>query len=241
MPSLRRIETGEAYKVMKRKSCAKRVFFSFSVFVMSISVLVFTFTCRMRPVITRYSETVAERILLNSTNKAVAEVLAESETAYNDIVKTERNAEGNVTSLHVDTVKINLLQSNISLAVSEIAAENETFSISIPIGTFLGSEYTNGYGPRVKLNAQLTSGTVVTFSNEFREAGLNQVIHRIVFNIETSGRLVMLGKTDGLSVTASAVVAETVIVGVLPEALTNVIGSPSELAGIINDYGAAFD
>ena len=74
-----------------------------------------------------------------------------------------------------------------------------------------------------------------------REAGLNQVIHRIVFNIETSGRLVMLGKTDGLSVTASAVVAETVIVGVLPEALTNVIGSPSELAGIINDYGAAFD
>ena len=143
MPSLRRIETGEADKAMKRKNCAKRVFFSFSVFVMSISVLVFTFTCRMRPVITRYSETVAERILLNSTNKAVAEVLAESETAYNDIVKTERNAEGNVTSLHVDTVKINLLQSNISLAVSEIAAENETFSISIPIGTFLGSEYTN--------------------------------------------------------------------------------------------------
>lgn len=95
---------------MKRKNCAKRVFFSFAVFVMSISVLVFTFTCRMRPVITRYSETVAERILLNSTNKAVAEVLAESETAYNDIVKTERNAEGNVTSLHVDTVKINLLQ-----------------------------------------------------------------------------------------------------------------------------------
>ena len=81
----------------------------------------------------------------------------------------------------------------------------------------------------------------MTFSNEFREAGINQVIHRIVFNIETSGRLVMLGKTDGLSVTASAVVAETVIVGVLPEALTNVIGSPSELAGIINDYGAAFD
>ena len=67
MPSLRRIETGEADKVMKRKNCAKRVFFSFAVFVMSISVLVFTFTCRMRPVITRYSETVAERILLNST------------------------------------------------------------------------------------------------------------------------------------------------------------------------------
>ena len=88
------METGEADEIMKRKSCARRVFFSFAVFVMSISVLVFTFTCRMRPVITRYSETVAERILLNSTNKAVAEVLAESKTAYNDIVKTERNAEG---------------------------------------------------------------------------------------------------------------------------------------------------
>ena len=226
---------------MKKKNYAKRAFFSFAVFIMSISVLVFTFTCRMRPVITRYSETVAERILLNSANKAVAKVLTESGITYDEIVKTERNAEGNVTSLHVDTVKINILQSSITLAVSETTAENETFGISIPLGTFLGSEYTNGYGPRVKFNAQLTSGTVVAFSNEFREAGLNQVIHRIVFNIETSGRLVMLGKTDALSVTTSAVVAETVIVGVLPEALTNVIGSPSELAGIINDYGAVID
>ncbi len=226
---------------MKKKNYAKRAFFSFAVFIMSISVLVFTFTCRMRPVITRYSETVAERILLNSANKAVAKVLTESGITYDEIVKTERNAEGNVTSLCVDTVKINILQSGITLAVSEITAENETFVISIPLGTFLGSEYTNGYGPRVKFNAQLTSGTVVTFSNEFREAGLNQVIHRIVFNIETSGRLVMLGKTDALTVTTSAVVAETVIVGVLPEALTNVIGSPSELAGIINDYGAVID
>ncbi|HAQ28540.1 MAG TPA: hypothetical protein DCQ76_02035 [Ruminococcaceae bacterium] len=178
---------------------------------------------------------------MNSANKAVAKVLTESGITYDEIVKTERNAEGNVTSLCVDTVKINILQSGITLAVSEITAENETFVISIPLGTFLGSEYTNGYGPRVKFNAQLTSGTVVTFSNEFREAGLNQVIHRIVFNIETSGRLVMLGKTDALTVTTSAVVAETVIVGVLPEALTNVIGSPSELAGIINDYGAVID
>mgnify|MGYP002521953058 CR=1 FL=1 len=226
---------------MKKKNYAKRAFFSFAVFIMSISVLVFTFTCRMRPVITRYSETVAERILLNSANKAVAKVLTESGITYDEIVKTERNAEGNVTSLCVDTVKINILQSGITLAVSEITAENETFVISIPLGTFLGSEYTNGYGPRVKFNAQLTSGTVVTFSNEFREAGLNQVIHRIVFNIETSGRLVMLGKTDALTVTTSAIVAETVIVGVLPEALTNVIGSPSELAGIINDYGAVID
>lgn len=226
---------------MKKKNYAKRAFFSFAVFIMSISVLVFTFTCRMRPVITRYSETVAERILLNSANKAVAKVLTESGITYDEIVKTERNAEGNVTSLCVDTVKINILQSSITLAVSETTAENETFGISIPLGTFLGSEYTNGYGPRVKFNAQLTSGTVVTFSNEFREAGLNQVIHRIVFNIETSGRLVMLGKTGALTVTTSAVVAETVIVGVLPEALTNVIGSPSELAGIINDYGAVID
>ena len=226
---------------MKKKNYAKRAFFSFAVFIMSISVLVFTFTCRMRPVITRYSETVAERILLNSANKAVAKVLTESGITYDEIVKTERNAEGNVTSLCVDTVKINILQSGITLAVSEITAENETFVISIPLGTFLGSEYTNGYGPRVKFNAQLTSGTVVTFSNEFREAGLHQVIHRIVFNIETRGRLVMLGKTDALTVTTSAVVAETVIVGVLPEALTNVIGSPSELAGIINDYGAVID
>ena len=69
----------------------------------------------------------------------------------------------------------------------------------------------------------------MTFSNEFREAGLNQVIHRIVFNIETSGRLVMLGKTDGLSVTASAVVAETVIVGVLPEDTHNVIARRASL------------
>lgn len=60
----------------------------------------------------------------------------------------------------------------------------------------------------------------------------------MLLHITVTGRLVFVGQKNTFSVESSALLAETVIVGLTPEAFTEVIGSPSETAGIINDYGA---
>lgn len=194
---------------------------------------------QMRPVVLRYAQTVGKRILLNAANEAVVQVLTELGTDYTDIVQLSTDGEARVTSLQIDAVTVNLLKSRISLAIADAVAAQESYQLSIPLGTFLGSEYTAGLGPRISFSMQLTAHSVVNIESTFEEAGLNQVKHRILLQIESTGRLVLRGATDGITVDSTALVAETVIVGVTPDAFTNVIETPaSDVAGIINDYGA---
>lgn len=203
------------------------------------SILCLSVVLKMRPVILQNSQSAAERILLTAADEAVVNVLRDGNISYADVVRLATDSEGRVTSLQVDALNINLLKSKISLGLSELVSENAQYHTSIPIGTFLGSEYTAGRGPEIRFTMQLTSTCAVDFQYEFKEAGLNQVIHRVLLHMTITGRLVMAGASDTFTVETSALVAETVIVGATPDAFTEVIESAgSSAADIVNNYGA---
>ena len=222
------------HKAKKRRRIVRAVAALLALCVLTVVTLV-----QMRPVVLRYAQTVGKRILLNAANEAVVQVLSDLGTDYTDIVELATNVVGRFTSLQIDAVTVNVLKSRISLAIADAVAAQESYQLSIPLGTFLGSEYTAGLGPRISFSMQLTAHSVVNIESTFEEAGLNQVKHRILLQIESTGRLVLRGAADGITVNSTALVAETVIVGVTPDAFTNVIETPlSDAAGIINDYGA---
>ncbi len=222
----------------KRKSRKKRLFFSVTAFLL-VLILILAAFLKMRPVVISYAQNTAKRMMITSANEAVAALVSENDIAYDDIVHLSKDASGYVTSLQVDVFTANLIKSRISLEISERVAQKEGYTISIPIGTFLGNEYTNGLGPKVHFTMQLVTNTVADFSFQFEQAGLNQVIHRVVLELEINGRLIMKGATDSFSVKTSVPVAETVIVGMTPDAFTQVFESGySDTAGLINDYGA---
>lgn len=227
--------------VKSKKRRAKRLLAVLSVLLV-INIFFLLFTFRMRPVIINFAENIGERTLLNAANEAVSQVLQESATDYSDIVVLTADNDGRVTSLEINTVNVNLLKSRIAMKISEIVASKESYNMFIPTGTFLGSEFTTGLGPKIAFSMQISTYSIVNLKYEFIEAGLNQVLHRISFDIEMHGRLVMTGISDSFTVSTNAIVAETVIVGITPDAYTNVIESNqsanNDLAGDINDYGA---
>ncbi|MGN0520642.1 MAG: sporulation protein YunB [Candidatus Fimenecus sp.] len=193
----------------------------------------------MRPVILSYAQTVAKRMLLSAANEAVVNVLRDTNTNYDDLVRLSTDADNRITGLQIDALAINLLKSQISLEIERIAAEEDTFYTYIPVGSFLGSEYTAGRGPKIRFSMQLTSNSTVEFQSEFKDAGLNQVVHRIYLYITVTGRLVLAGAKDTFSVETSALLAETVIVGLTPDAFTEVNeGVNGETADLISNYGA---
>ncbi len=225
-----------------RRNRKNRVLFSFAAFLLILCICSAVFLLKMRPVILNYSQSVAERILLNAANEAVVNVLRDNDVSYEDIVRLSKDDAGRVTSLQIDALNINMLKSKISLELSEIVAQNEEFHTYIPIGTFFGSEYTTGLGPKIEFSMQLTSTCTVDFEYEFTEAGLNQVIHRVLLHMKMTGRLVMRGAADVFTVESSELIAETVIVGLTPDAFTQVIqGSDSDTADVISNYGADTD
>ncbi len=194
---------------------------------------------KMHPVIMRYAVSVAETIMLNSANEAILEILEKNNVSYDDIVRLTNNSEGYVTSLEIDVYEINRLKSSISNETSRLVDEREFYDVSIPIGTFFGNTYTAGLGPHINFKMQLTSTAFVNFSHEFKGAGINQVLHIINVDVDIKGSLVIIGYNKGISVSTSAIAAQTVIVGKSPDAFTSVIESQTDnTGGLINDYGA---
>lgn len=223
----------------RRRYCENAFLIKSAAVLLAVAVLLSLVFYKMRPVILRYAESAAETLLLDASNKAILDILNEQNVSYNDIVSLSREESGRVTSLETDIVKINSLKSLISNRLSEIIAGNEYYDLYIPLGTFFSSTYTSGYGPKIHFKMQLTATARVDFSHEFKSAGINQVLHIVMVDMDISGSLVITGYNGGISVKNQAMAAQTIIVGTTPEAFTNVIESEQDnTAGLINDYGA---
>lgn len=197
---------------------------------------------KMQPVILRYAESIAETTMLNSANEAIVNIFKNESINYNDIAILTQDKEGKVISLEIDTYKINNFKSMISNEISKIIAKRERYDISIPVGSFFANTYTTGFGPDINFKMQITTTAYVDFDHEFTSAGINQVLHRVVVKIKICGSLLVAGYKRNLTVNTSALAAQTVIVGAIPENFTNVIENEDDnTAGLINDYAAVGD
>lgn len=208
------------------------------IWLLIISVfLTFTYF-KMQPVILRYTESVAETLMLNTANEAIIEILENENIKYNDIAKITKNGDV-VTSLEIDIYYANLLKSKISNKISSIIAKKERYTVAIPVGTFFSNAYTSGLGPDFKFKMQITTTAFVDFENEFKSAGINQVLHIINAKISMRGTIIIAGYRDTIKADTTAIVAQSVIVGTVPDAFTSVIESENDnTGGLINDYGA---
>ena len=223
----------------KRYFCKKKKILVITSVLICFSILSCSIYYWMYPVVIRYAVSVAETIMLNAANDAIVQVLEENNVSYGDIVNLSNNNDGYVTSLEIEIYSVNSLKSKISSKTAENIENKEFYEVGIPIGTFLGNTYTAGFGPKVKFKMQLTSTAFVDFSHEFKAAGINQVLHIIMVNIDIRGSLVIAGYNKGINTKTSAIAAQTVIVGKSPDAFTNVVESEKDnTGGLINDYGA---
>ena len=71
------------------------------------------------------------------------------------------------------------------------------------------------------------------------EAGNNQTRHQIMLNVNMTVSAIIPGYSVTSQVSSDICVAETVIVGLVPEAYTQVGDGTGVLEGMLQDYGAA--
>lgn len=225
--------------MIKRRRNKKYRLIVLTAVVLIVTVLLSVCFYKMHPVIITNAVSVAETIMLNSANEAVVNILEAEDFTYDDIVNLTYNSDGYVTSLEIDIYEVNFLKSKISNEVASIVSGREDYDFGIPIGTFFNNDFTNGLGPKIKFNMQITTTAFVDFSQEFKSAGINQVLHIIKVDMKIKGNLVIAGYTKMIETSTSAIAAQTVIVGKTPDAFTNVIESEKDnTGGLINDYGA---
>ncbi|MEG1141416.1 MAG: sporulation protein YunB [Clostridia bacterium] len=174
------------------------------------------------PVITTLSESSAKSIALKITNDAVKENI--ENITYDKLVSMKQDEKGNIVSLSINAVDLNKLSTSISSKVSEKLMEESDRYIKLPVSTLFGLGFLSGYGPKLPLSV-IPSGNVNTkFNSEFKEAGINQIKHKIYLTITTRVRLIAPFYTSSQEYVNDLTIAETIIVGGIPSSYYNIHG-----------------
>ena len=64
-----------------------------------------------------------------------------------------------------------------------------------------------------------------TFASNFSQAGINQTLHQLTMVVSVDVAILVLGQTSNFTVNSEVVVAQTVIVGDVPNMFLNTGGS----------------
>ena len=176
----------------------------------------------LRPIVREVSASQTQIAVHRIIQQAVLEVLEEDDLRYQSFVTLQQNVRGETTALTTNTVQINRLQAQLLEKILDSLQANREMRVTLPLGTLLGSQFLAGRGPDVTLRL-IPAGTVKTrIINQFDEAGINQTAHQIMMDVIIVMTILTPAGPESVRVVSSVVVAETVIVGNVPQSYVNV-------------------
>ena len=193
----------------------------------------------MRRILTDYATVSAAAKVNLILSDTVCEFLEEKGIKYADLAAVTYK-ESEVSSVNINTIAINKLKSGVVSLIQKRIGESESVKLNIPVGTVIGNEFTVNRGPDIKADIKMSGYAKSELLSDFASAGINQTLHRIILKVSVNVYLVMPWYRASSSVEAEFILAETLIVGKVPDAYTVVIetAEEGELGGIVNDYGA---
>ncbi|MDD2628373.1 MAG: sporulation protein YunB [Clostridia bacterium] len=200
----------------------KKAFALFIIIYGILLIMYIFFIKQISPTIRTLSDNRAKAIALKATNEAVMEKI--SEIKYDNLMHVSVGENGKITGLNADVIEMNKLSVEITNQIQEKLLSLEGTKFGIPIGKALGLSVFSGYGPHIIVKAIPMGNVVVDFKTEFKTEGINQTRHRIYIQVKTSVRMVAPFITEIANCESNITVAETVIVGDIPESYYNLQG-----------------
>lgn len=163
----------------------------------------------------------AYSLAVETINQSVWDVM-QGGVAYDELIMTQKDGEGQVTMLQANTVRMNELATKIALMAEAELGLVENQRIEIPMGAALGIRFLAGSGPRIPIQIVPVGAVKTQFSTEFQSAGINQTRHKISMILSTTVRLVIPSGSQRVDVISTVPIAETIIVGTVPESFVDV-------------------
>ena len=163
----------------------------------------------------------ARALAVQALNDTADDIVLSGVT-YDQLMAVTMDGGGQIRLIQANTPQMNLLASRASLTAQEKIASLEHQALYVPLGSALGMTILAGTGPLIEVRI-LPVGTVnAAFTTEFETAGINQTRHRISLTLTAQVELVIpTGAMEVQAVTQIAV-AESIIVGQVPDAYMSV-------------------
>lgn len=192
----------------------------FGIVILAVAII---FDCWFRPSLERLIEYRCTLLADRAVSQAICDHIETSGTDYSDIVSFVYTDEGKIGAMRTNPAKINTMKASIvELAnnrISKLSDEN----VSIAIGSLTGISYLYGTGVELSFSVKPTGVARSQLVSKFESTGINQTMHSVILIIHTEISPVIPGLSDSFFVDNEFVIAQTVIVGEVPDTFSNIV------------------
>ena len=136
---------------------------------------------------------------------------------YDRIVYFEKDLDGRITALKTNMSEVNRLKTDILNLVNDEILALDTTDLGIPLGSLILPEVLAGRGPNIPVRILSIRNSDASFTSNFTEAGINQTLQQLNMEISVDVAVLVLGDTNYFTVSSQVIVAETIIVGQVPD------------------------
>lgn len=218
-----------------RKPIPKARFIITSI-ILFLAILLFCIDLSIRPILNRAVNYQSKLITTKIISDCTYDILADLNINYNDLITVTMLDNKEVSSIQTNINTVNNVKSKIVSSITEKLNEKGNYKYQIPLGTVLGNDYLIDRGPKIDFKISPIGFAACDIISRFTSAGINQTQHQILLKIQVNiTTLIPLHNAD-TTITTDFVIAETVIVGKVPQYYTNVVSDDQKLKSDIIDF-----
>ncbi len=182
-----------------------------------VVIFLIAFRVQFREVIRTLAETQVRNSTSDLINDAIDVQIETGNIQYDRIVYFEKDLDGRITALKTNMSEVNRLKTDILNIINDEILAMDTSDLGIPLGSLILPEALSGKGPEIPVQIISIRNSDASFESYFTEAGINQTLQQLTMNVSVDVSILVLGDTESFTVTSQVVVAETIIVGQVPD------------------------
>lgn len=204
----------------RRYPARRRFLLGLLLILVALLLMFFSTLHRLTPIIHDMALASVKNAVTAAVNNAIGEKLSSGELEYTDLVRLEKDNDGRVTALMTDMSSINMLKADLTRAIVDQISKTRRNELSVPIGNLIGGNLLSGRGPRIPVRIISVAYAGTEFKNAFESTGINQTRHRIIIEANVTVAVLIPNLKTSTSIKTEVTVAETVIVGSVPDSYT---------------------
>lgn len=208
------------------------------ILILSLLLMIFlTFAdLRLKPVVINAARSRARLFASDVISRSVDAAVAESADSFINVIY----GEDGISAIETNVTGISRLRADSILNIRGEISDIDRMTLDIPLGNLAGGMLLTGRGFPVRIKLVPIGDVSGEIYSEFSETGINQTLHRIYLRVRVSMNMIVASDTVRLELADDILVAETVIVGRVPDAYTaiNRFEIDENEENDLNDYAA---
>lgn len=221
----------KSYKKKKKKLSRKLI-----VLGILFLILAFFLDVHTRPTVISMCNYHLDQFATTKINEAIMESIKELDYNYNDYATIQTGSDGKILAIHSNARQITNIHTNVMKKVDRAIEEFNSQTIDLHTGSLSGIVWLSGLGPIVSIRITPKGKTCSEIVSNVEEAGINQTLHQIKLKITANIAGFIPGYSTEIQAKCEYVLAESLIVGSVPNHYTKIISSEKENASNMYAY-----